>query len=154
MTVVHAQTTVTVNASSTFQTMDGFGFSEAFGHAAHIQAYSEPMRTQVLDLLFNSTVGIGARILRNRIGSGTTSSDSILPNNPGCPTCAPNYAWGSGDTGQVWLTKEAIKRGLKYVYANAWSAPGFMKVRQRLLLVVLFVNVSYGRYRLAWTDQR
>ncbi|KAH7100948.1 glycoside hydrolase [Auriculariales sp. MPI-PUGE-AT-0066] len=106
--------------------MDGFGFSEAFGHANHIYSYPAATQKQVLDLLFSPTVGIGATILRNRIGSGG-SGDSILPNSPGCPTCTPSYVWDGTDGQQVWLTKQALSYGVKYIYANAWSAPGFMK---------------------------
>ena len=50
--LVHAQTTVTVNLGQTFQTMDGFGCSQAFGRANDIVNLPEPQRTTALDLLF------------------------------------------------------------------------------------------------------
>ncbi|KAK6537106.1 hypothetical protein TWF694_011306 [Orbilia ellipsospora] len=124
---VSAQTQVTVNAGTTYQTMDGFGFSEAFGQASNFPNLgtggSNP-QGQALDYLFSKTTGMGATILRNRIPENIESS------NPGCPTCTPNYsagAWNGQDEGQVWFTQQARARGVKYVYADAWSAPAFMK---------------------------
>jgi O-glycosyl hydrolase len=122
-----AQTTVTVQAGTTFQTMDGFGFSEAFGHANDLFNYPAAEQKQVLDLLFNTSTGAGMTIIRNRIGSGG-SGDSILPTSPGCPTCTPKYVWDGSDGHQVWFSQQAMAYGVKTIYADAWSAPGFMKV--------------------------
>ncbi|KAJ7364633.1 glycoside hydrolase [Mycena albidolilacea] len=121
-----AQTTVTVQAGTTFQTMDGFGFSEAFGHANDLFNYPAAEQKQVLDLLFNTSTGAGMTIIRNRIGSGG-SGDSILPTSPGCPTCTPKYVWDGSDGHQVWFSQQAMAYGVKTIYADAWSAPGFMK---------------------------
>ncbi|KAF8169272.1 glycoside hydrolase [Mycena galopus ATCC 62051] len=125
---VRAQTTVTVEAATTFQTMDGFGFSEAFGHASDLFNYPAAEQKQVLDLLFNTSTGAGLTIIRNRIGSTSSQSgDTILPTSPGCPTCTPQYVWNGNDDGQVWFSQQAIAYGIKTIYADAWSAPGFMK---------------------------
>ncbi|KAJ7229662.1 glycoside hydrolase [Mycena haematopus] len=123
---VRAQTTVTVQAATTFQTMDGFGFSEAFGHASDLFNYPAAEQKQVLDLLFNTSTGAGMTIIRNRIGSGG-AGDSILPTSPGCPTCTPKYSWDGSDGSQVWFSQQAMAYGVKTIYADAWSAPGFMK---------------------------
>ncbi|KAG8166426.1 hypothetical protein KVR01_002115 [Diaporthe batatas] len=114
--LVTAQTAITVNIGTTYQQIDGFGFSQAFG----------PVRRQGLDYLFNTTTGAGFTIIRNRIGSGG-SGDSILPNSPGSPAGNPAYSWNNDDSGQVWLSQEAMRYGVKTIYADAWSAPGFMK---------------------------
>ncbi|KAF7361021.1 Glycoside hydrolase [Mycena sanguinolenta] len=121
-----AQTTVTVQLGTTFQTMDGFGFSEAFGHANDLFNYPAAEQKQVLDLLFSTTTGAGMTIIRNRIGSGG-AGDSILPTSPGCPTCTPQYSWDGSDGHQVWFSQQAMSYGVKTIYADAWSAPGFMK---------------------------
>lgn len=123
---VAAQTTVTVNAKSTLQTIDGFGFSQAFGRATEFQNANLVAQKQGLDLLFSTTIGAGFSIIRNRIGSGGTG-DSIEPTNPGSPSAAPKYNWDGKDSGQVWFSKQAIGYGVKTIYADAWSAPGFMK---------------------------
>jgi O-glycosyl hydrolase len=124
--------TVTVDLTKTYQTMDGFGTSETFQRANQIRALSEPLQQYALDLLFNRTSGAGFSILRNGIGSSPDSSSdhmvSIQPQNPGGPNATPKYVWDANDNSQVWLSTEAVKNyGVKTVYANAWSAPGYMK---------------------------
>ncbi|CAI6289591.1 unnamed protein product [Periconia digitata] len=123
---VAAQTAITVNTATTYQTIDGFGFSQAFGRAKEFQNAPSAMQTQALDYLFSTTTGAGFSIIRNRIGSGG-SGDSILPNNPGSPSANPQYTWDNDDRGQVWFTQQAVKYGVKTIFADAWSAPGFMK---------------------------
>lgn len=41
------------------------------------------------------------------------------------------------DEYQVWLSHQAIARGLKTIYADAWSADGYMKTDGILLLLCL-----------------
>ena len=65
-----AQTTVTVNAGSTLQQIDGFGVSQAFGRATEFKNLATTPRTQGLDYLFSTSTGAGLTIIRNRIGSG------------------------------------------------------------------------------------
>ncbi|OAL50611.1 putative endo-exoxylanase [Pyrenochaeta sp. DS3sAY3a] len=124
--------TITVDLSKTYQTMDGFGMSETFQRANQMKALSEPLQRYALDLLFNRTSGAGFSILRNGIGSSPDSSSdhmvSIQPKSPGGPNAAPKYVWDGNDNSQVWVSTEAVKTyGVRTVYANAWSAPGYMK---------------------------
>jgi O-glycosyl hydrolase len=92
--------TITVDATQQYQTMDGFGFSQAFGRANDLYNLPSTQRTHALDLLFSTTNGAGMTILRNRIGSGG-SGDSIEPNSPGSPSANPTYTWDGSDTHQV-----------------------------------------------------
>lgn len=117
--------TATINTGQTYQTMDGFGFSQAFGRANDLYNLNSSQRQYALDLLFSPTKGAGMTILRNRIGSG--SSDSIEPTSPGSPNATPQYKALGTDSNQVWVTQQAVRYGVKTVYADAWSAPGFMK---------------------------
>ncbi|KAJ4367659.1 hypothetical protein N0V83_007244 [Neocucurbitaria cava] len=124
--------TVTVDLTKTYQTMDGFGMSETFQRANQMKALSEPLQRYALDLLFNRTSGAGFSILRNGIGSSPDSSSdhmvSIQPKSPGGPSATPKYVWDGNDNSQVWVSTEAVKTyGVKIIYANAWSAPGYMK---------------------------
>ncbi|OLN86545.1 Glucuronoxylanase XynC [Colletotrichum chlorophyti] len=121
-----SQTAVTVNVGSTLQQIDGFGVSQAFGRAAQFRDMASNPRKQALDYLFSTSTGAGLTIIRNRIGSGG-AGDSILPNNPGGPSATPNYIWDNNDAGQVWFSQQAASYGVKTIYADAWSAPGFMK---------------------------
>ncbi|EAU87869.2 xylanase [Coprinopsis cinerea okayama7 len=123
-----AQTQITVNATSLLQEIDGFGVSQAFTRAKEFYEAAEGPRQRGLDYLFNTETGAGLTIIRNRIGS--TANDSILPRSPGSPNGTPNYVWDGGDSSdsyQVWFSKQAMKYGVKTIYGNAWSAPGYMK---------------------------
>ncbi|OHW93115.1 cellulosome enzyme [Colletotrichum incanum] len=117
---------VTVDPSSKLQMIDGFGFSQAFGRAKEFQNAPKALQQEALDLLFSTTKGAGFSIIRNRIGSGG-KGDSILPTSPGAPSGKPSYVWDNDDRGQVWFTKQAVSYGVNQIYADAWSAPGFMK---------------------------
>jgi O-glycosyl hydrolase len=124
--------TISVDLTKTYQTMDGFGVSETFQRANQIHALSEPLQRYALNLLWNRTSGAGFSILRNGIGSSPDSSSdhmvSIQPKSPGGPNATPKYVWDGNDNSQVWISTEAVKTyGVKTVYADAWSAPGYMK---------------------------
>ncbi|KAJ9134413.1 Carbohydrate-binding module family 1 protein [Pleurostoma richardsiae] len=121
-----AQTAITVNVGSTLQHIDGFGVSQAFGRAKEFQNLAAGPQKQGLDYLFNTSTGAGLTIIRNRIGSGG-SGDSILPTSPGSPGGTPAYSWDGDDSGQVWFSRQAASYGVQTIYADAWSAPGFMK---------------------------
>jgi O-glycosyl hydrolase len=101
-----------VNVNQKFQEIDGFGFSEAFQRANGIVNLPEPKRTQVVDLLFNTTTGAGFTILRNGIGSSTSSQNdwmnTFLPTSPGSPSGTPNYQWDGKDSGQLWVSQQAV----------------------------------------------
>jgi len=117
---------ITIDGTTKYQTIDGFGISEAFGQANLLRNLSPTLQQQVLDDLFNTSTGAGLTILRNLIPS--TSDATIEPINPGSPTAPPTYIWKGDDEGQVWLSQLVkSKYDITQFYANAWSAPGFMK---------------------------
>ncbi len=123
-----AASAVQVNGATTYQTIDGFGVSEAFGQANSIRNLTGSTRQQALDLLFNTSNGAGFSILRSLIPS---DSNSIEPNAPSGPSGTPNYVWTGNDAqdqGQLWLAKQAKNSyGVSTFYNDAWSAPGYMK---------------------------
>lgn len=122
---VYAASTVTVDGSTHYQTMDGFGFSNAFGPASTLQNLSSSAeQKKILDLLFSPTTGAGFTILRNEFPS---DSNTIEPNAPSSPTATPTYVALGSSQGQVWLAQQAQSYGVKQFYGDAWSAPGFMK---------------------------
>lgn len=124
--VVTSQTAITVDLSTTYQTIDGFGFSQAFGRALEFENAASATAQAALDYLFSTTTGAGFSIIRNRIGSNGTG-DSIEPTSPGSATSTPTYVWDGSDSGQLWFSKQAASYGVTTIYADAWSAPGFMK---------------------------
>lgn len=125
-TFVSAQTAMTIDLNTKYQTIDGFGVSQAFGRAVEFKNANAQAQKQGLEYLFSTTAGAGFTIIRNRIGSGG-NGDSILPSSPGSPSGNPSYKWDNDDKGQVWFSKQAMSYGVKTIYADAWSAPGFMK---------------------------
>jgi glucuronoarabinoxylan endo-1,4-beta-xylanase len=122
----YAVSSITVDGATHYQTIDGFGFSDAFGPALELeQLSSSSEQKQILDLLFSRTSGAGFTILRNLLPSDP--SHTIEPNSPGSPTATPTYTWDHDSWGQVWLAKQAQSYGVTQFYGDAWSAPGFMK---------------------------
>jgi O-glycosyl hydrolase len=124
--------TITVDLSKTYQTIDGFGTSEAFQRAVQMSRLPEPEQRRALDMLFSTTNGAGLSILRNGIGSSVDMrSDwmvSIAPKSPGLPNSPLIYEWDGSDNKQLWVSQEAVHTyGVKTIYADAWSAPGYMK---------------------------
>jgi O-glycosyl hydrolase len=124
-----AADTATINGATTYQTMAGFGASEGFGQASVIENAASAARTQALNYLYSPTSGAGLTILRNEISAD--SGDTIEPAAPSSPTATPAYLPLSSignDQGQLWLAQQ-IKAdyGVTNVFADAWSAPPFMK---------------------------
>ncbi|RUP50659.1 glycoside hydrolase, partial [Jimgerdemannia flammicorona] len=122
---VDAMSHVTVNGSRLKQSVDGFGFSGAFGTACELKNNVPAADRQiVLDLLFGHA---GARftILRNLFPSA--SWITIEPTSPGTPDATPTYRWDSDSWCQIWLSQQAMSYGVSTIYGNAWSAPSFMK---------------------------
>ncbi|HVU68979.1 MAG TPA: cellulose binding domain-containing protein [Ktedonobacteraceae bacterium] len=122
----YAASAVTINGATSYQTMDGFGFSNAFGPAQTLEGLSSSSeQKQILDLLFSPTSGAGFTILRNLFPSD--ASNTIEPTSPGSPTATPSYVALGSSEGQVWLAQQAKNYGVTQFYGDAWSAPGFMK---------------------------
>lgn len=116
------------------QAIDGLGFAAAFQRATLVRGdrgLSAANSQAVIDLLFNRTTGAGASIVRTGIGSSTDTvydhMPTIEPTSPGAPDAKPAYVWDRDDGGQVWFLKQAQRYGVRRLFADAWSAPGFMK---------------------------
>jgi len=127
--------TITVNTNIKYQAVDGWDFCETFQRANEIRSLSPTLQSQVLDLLFHPTKGLGMNILRLGIGSSMNSTAdhmaSILPGPWNMTATAeefvPEYAWDGNDNSQVWLSQQAKSYGANLFLASAWTAPGFMK---------------------------
>jgi glucuronoarabinoxylan endo-1,4-beta-xylanase len=85
------------------QSIDGFGFSEAFGQVQNIQALSQTDQQAVARLLFSPSSGAGLNIVRFGLGGAGSPDD------------------------QLWLGREALHYGVHNFYADSWSAPAEMK---------------------------
>jgi O-glycosyl hydrolase len=124
-----AQATVTVNLAQHYQSIAGFGVSEGFGQAKTLMGAPASVQDQVLSLLYSPTRGAGLTILRNEISAD--AGFTIEPSAPSSPNAKPSYlslAEVDQDQGQLWFANQ-IKAdyGVSDVFADAWSAPAFMK---------------------------
>ncbi len=120
--------TITINAAAQYQRIAGFGVSEGFGQAKTLMSAPAPVQKQVLSLLYSPTRGAGLTILRNEISAD--KAFTIEPRAPSSPNAKPSYltlADVDQDQGQLWLAKQIKADYGASVFADAWSAPGFMK---------------------------
>jgi len=127
-----AGSAIVVNSRVKHQDIDGFGFAQPFRRNELVRALTPDKQREILDLWMSRTKGAGFSILRLGIGSSPAGSPydlmvSIQPEDPGGPDAPPNYTWDGEDNSQVWLAKEAKKYGVKRIFGDAWSAPGYMK---------------------------
>jgi O-glycosyl hydrolase len=121
--------TATIEGYRRYQRIAGFGASEAFGEAEVIQNAPAATQRQALSLLYSRTSGAGLTILRNEVRA--SPGNSIEPAAPASPSAKPSYVPLSAlhdDSGQLWLAQQIKARyGVTDVFADAWSAPPFMK---------------------------
>jgi len=126
---VNARATVTINAGEQYQGISGFGVSEGFGQAKAVMDTPASVQERVLRLLYSPTHGAGLTILRNEVSADT--GFTIEPKAPANPGAKPSYlslaALGQ-DQGQLWFAEQVkADYGASDVFADAWSAPAFMK---------------------------
>jgi O-glycosyl hydrolase len=120
---------VTISTVKQYQRIAGFGVSEGFGQAKALMSAPTSVQQRVLSLLYSPTRGAGLTILRNEISAD--AGFTIEPRAPTAPAGYPSYltlAEVGQDQGQLWFAKQ-IKAdyGVSDVFADAWSAPAFMK---------------------------
>jgi O-glycosyl hydrolase len=156
---VTARATVTVNPAQHYQSIAGFGLSEGFGQAKTLMNAPASVRDQVLNLLYSPTHGAGLTILRNEISAD--AGFTIEPKTPSSPNATPGYlslAELDQDQGQLWFAKQ-IKADydVSDVFADAWSAPAFMKtndsaIRGGTVCGVPGANCKSGDWRQAYAN--
>ncbi|CAH8768573.1 glycoside hydrolase family 30 protein [Paenibacillus dendritiformis] len=94
------------------QEIDGFGVSQA-GWSDAIYDLPEPVRSEVMDRLFDQVTGIGVSIFRG----------AVFPAfNP-----APGQYDFQARPDQVWVMQQAQARGVHKLIASTWSPPAWMK---------------------------
>ena len=126
--VSSAHATVTIDAARRYQRIAGFGVSEGFGQAKVLMSAAASVQQRVLSLLYSPKNGAGLTILRNEISAD--KGFTIEPRAPRGPNAKPSYltlAEIDQDQGQLWFAKRIRADFGASVFADAWSAPGFMK---------------------------
>jgi glucuronoarabinoxylan endo-1,4-beta-xylanase len=108
----------TVNWNDVRQRITGFGAGtgDANAQTAAVMSLAEPARTQALDLLFDSTRGIGLTMIR----LGLLYTLQAEGGSFSITNCASHAA----------LCQEAQKRGAYYFWSAPWTPPFWMKTVQ------------------------
>lgn len=121
-----AEMYLTIDASTTYQTMEGFGASAAWW-AQDVGGW-EGTREEIADLLFDPQKGIGLTIIRYNIGAGAGENIQDAWRRTETFEVAPGeYDW-SRDANALWMIKAAQARGVEQIVAFANSPPARMTV--------------------------
>ena len=89
--------TVTVNAGTTYQTMDGFGYTLTEGSAEVISGMAATQQNQLLNDLYNPTTGLNASVVRISIAASDLSSSSYSYNETSGDTNMNNFSLNGPD---------------------------------------------------------
>ncbi|WP_337968817.1 RICIN domain-containing protein [uncultured Flavobacterium sp.] len=121
--------TVTINAGTTYQTMDGFGYTLTEGSCEVISGMAATQQNQLLNDLYNPTTGLNANVVRISIGASDLSSSSYSYNETSGDTNMNNFSLNGPDlTYLIPIIKkiQLINPNIK-ILATPWSAPRWMK---------------------------
>ncbi|MFC1418386.1 RICIN domain-containing protein [Streptacidiphilus cavernicola] len=121
--------TITVNASTGYQSMTGFGASLTDSSAWLIA--NSPQRNTIMSKLFDPSQGIGLDFLRQPIGASDFArslySYDDMPAGQTDPTLA-NFSTAHDNAYILPLLQQALQLNpATTVMATPWSAPGWMK---------------------------
>lgn len=115
-------TTVTVDPNTTYQTIDGFGFTLTEGSAEVISSLSSSKQTTLLNDLFSSS-GIGISVLRISIGaSDMSSSDYSYQEGASFDLSGPDLTYLIPILKKIVALNPNIK-----ILATPWTPPRWMK---------------------------
>ena len=121
--------TITVNPTTTYQSMTGFGASLTDSSAWLIA--NSPQRNAIMTKLFDPNQGIGLDFLRQPIGASdfslSTYSYDDMPAGQTDPTLA-NFSIAHDESYIIPLLQQALQLNPSTtVMATPWSPPGWMK---------------------------
>jgi glucosylceramidase len=125
-------TTITVDPTQTYQSIDGFGASITDSSAALLSALPAGQRDSVMASLFSPTSGIGMSMLRQPLGSSDFTDGPFytyddLPAGQTDPTLA-HFSIAHDQARIIPLLKQAISLNPKLKVAVAsWGQPAWMK---------------------------
>ncbi|MEO8532169.1 MAG: RICIN domain-containing protein [Flavobacterium sp.] len=121
--------TVTINPSVTYQTMDGFGYTLTEGSCEVISGMAATQQNQLLNDLYNPTTGLNASVIRISIGASDLSSSSYSYNETSGDVNMNNFSLSGPDlTYLIPIIKKIllINPNIK-ILATPWSSPRWMK---------------------------
>jgi len=121
--------TVTINAGTTYQTMDGFGYTLTEGSCEVISGMAATQQNQLLNDLYNPVTGLNASVVRISIAASDLSSSSYSYNETSGDVNMNNFSLNGPDlTYLIPILKKIliINPNIK-ILATPWSAPRWMK---------------------------
>jgi glucosylceramidase len=124
-----ASQTITVNPSTTYQSMTGFGAS--FTDSSAWLVANSPLRSQIMTKLFSPTNGIGLDFLRQPIGASDFSQSLFsyddMPSGQTDPTLA-HFSVAHDNAYILPVLQQALSLNPNItIMATPWSPPGWMK---------------------------
>ncbi|QSB26447.1 RICIN domain-containing protein [Flavobacterium sp. CLA17] len=142
--------TVTINAATTYQTMDGFGYTLTEGSCEVISGMAATQQNQLLNDLYNTTTGLNASVVRISIGASDLSSSSYSYNETSGDVNMNNFSLNGPDlTYLIPIIKKIllINPNIK-ILATPWSAPRWMKTNNSWIGGSLQTQyyAAYARY--------
>lgn len=133
--ITNTNTNIIVDSTTSYQTVDGFGYTLTDGSAELIYSMPPAQRANLLTDLFSQTNGIGVSYLRLTIGASDLSSSAYTYNDlaSGTDVNLTNFSIAPAMTNLIPLLKEikAINPNIKLL-ATPWSAPAWMKSNNNL----------------------
>lgn len=125
---LYAASTVTVDAGTVYQNIDGFGVSEAFHQSNNIALLGETKKNEIYDLLFSTTKGAGFSIFRSILGDGGTWGKADDGPNKTMQPAENKWDWTESNDDQIAMYKEVRdKYGVNKLLYTVWSPPAWMK---------------------------
>ncbi|KQO33862.1 beta-glucosidase [Flavobacterium sp. Leaf82] len=142
--------TVTINAGTTYQTMDGFGYTLTEGSCEVISGMAATQQNQLLNDLYNPVTGLNASVVRISIAASDLSSSSYSYNETSGDVNMNNFSLNGPDlTYLIPIIKkiQIINPNIK-ILATPWSAPRWMKTNNSWIGGSLQTQyyAAYARY--------
>jgi glucuronoarabinoxylan endo-1,4-beta-xylanase len=127
-TKLYAASTVTLSWDTTYQTIDGFGVSEAFHQSNNISLLGDTKKNEIYDLLFSTTKGAGFSIFRSILGDGGTWGNATDGPNKTMQPSETVWDWKESNDDQIPMIKAITSTyGIKNILYTVWSPPAWMK---------------------------
>ncbi|OCB76935.1 beta-glucosidase [Flavobacterium piscis] len=142
--------TITINTGTTYQTMDGFGYTLTEGSCEVISAMAATQQNQLLNDLYNPVTGLNASVVRISIAASDLSSSSYSYNETSGDVNMNNFSLNGPDLNYLIPIIKKIKLinpNIK-ILATSWSAPRWMKTNNSWIGGSLQTQyyAAYARY--------
>jgi O-glycosyl hydrolase len=148
--------TITVNTGTTFQKMDGFGYTLTQGSAEVIMGMNSTEQNNLLNDLYNPTTGLNANIVRISIAASDLSNSSYSYNETSGDTNMTNFSLAGPDaTYLIPVIKKILIINPKIkILATPWSAPRWMKTNNSWIGGSLQTTyyAAYAKYFIKYFD--